>query len=164
MLSIEDIRRKSGDYDLNNVTHLLFNRRQLQSVASLLTCRELVWLDISDNQIIDVSPLSRLVKLEILVANNNKIRSLNPLKGHQTLKDVRVCGNEFQSIEKLVHDCASLKRLERFDLFPLECEESIGLDSPFDLRCTNLIADAEIRRFETDLLAACPDMTILNGS
>jgi len=50
-------------------------------------------LDLSDNQIVDLKPLSGLPNLSALALSNNQIADIKPLSSLKTLEELRIGGN-----------------------------------------------------------------------
>jgi Leucine-rich repeat (LRR) protein len=122
MLTLDQVRKQSGDYDAGRIQILRLCSMGLQSLSVLIACKDLTSLDISQNTIMDISPLSRLTSLRVLVANDNKIRSLLPLQKLGLLRDLRISNNAFSSWEAVVEQCCEFQHLKRLDLVPLQQE------------------------------------------
>eukprot|EP00730_Choanoeca_flexa_P001129 TRINITY_DN10491_c0_g1_i1.p1 TRINITY_DN10491_c0_g1~~TRINITY_DN10491_c0_g1_i1.p1 ORF type:complete len:220 (+),score=32.94 TRINITY_DN10491_c0_g1_i1:42-701(+) len=144
MLSIEQVRNVSGNYDAGRICHLVLRNQNLQNIATLIACKDITYLDISFNEIMDISALSRLVKLEHLIANDNKIRSFIPLKKLTQLVDLRVHNNEPSSIAAVVDQCKEMSKLKRLDLFAMTAES----------------ADTDVER---QICSKLPSIEVLNG-
>jgi len=53
----------------------------------------IMFLDLSGNQLIDISPLKELEQLEILVLNTNQLSDSSPLKELNNLRELYIMGN-----------------------------------------------------------------------
>jgi Leucine-rich repeat (LRR) protein len=80
------------------------------SPLSMLT--NLTVLNIENNQIADLSYLSDMTKLSILYASSNKLTSLSGLGGDLALTEIYVANNQITSIDALT----SLKKLKSLDI------------------------------------------------
>lgn len=89
----------------SNASELDLSGLGLRDIGSLAGCRELRRLNISDNQITDLSPLLDLPLLERLDASGNALRDLRPIMGLTSLRRVNVADNQ-------VADTAALGQME----------------------------------------------------
>ena len=164
MLTLDQVRKQSGDYDLGRIQTLRVQHMDLQSLSVLIACKGLTTLDISQNAIMDISPLSRLTSLQVLVANDNKIRSLLPLQKLEQLRDLRASGNAFSSWATAVEQCCELKHLERLDLIPLKeempCASCLWYVNPC---AAYQPLPAELSALESTLLGSLTQLVTLNG-
>lgn len=92
----------------NSLDELCIANCDLLSIEQLRDCGELCELDISGNEIEDISPLSNLKKLKILRAHENPINDISALENLQSLRrlDIEDC-----PIESGIELLASLPRL-----------------------------------------------------
>ncbi|XP_037796273.1 geranylgeranyl transferase type-2 subunit alpha-like [Penaeus monodon] len=85
---------KSVDLSCNELS-------SIQPLKSLVACKELL---LDDNQIVDITPLAFLKRLEKLSLSKNKIDSLDqlkPLQGIVTLKELTLSSNNICNIENI---------------------------------------------------------------
>lgn len=73
----------------------------IKSLAGLEHCRALASLDLSDNAIVDLTPIKGLPRLQQLILNTNKIVSMAPLKANTALQYIDLNANAVKDIAPL---------------------------------------------------------------
>lgn len=86
-----------------SLTELNLREKELQDedIISLKHMTNLISLDLSGNQISDLTPLSGLKDLEWLKLSNNQISDLNPLSGLKDLEFLDLSFNQISDIKPL---------------------------------------------------------------
>ena len=69
----------------------------------------LTFLDLRQNQISDISPLSKLIGLTNLYLSNNRIINVSSLKSLVNLEELRLDGNQISDISSLVENSGLVK-------------------------------------------------------
>jgi len=92
----------------SGATKLDLSDNQISDVSPLKELTNLGKLDLRYNKITDVSPLAGLTNLEVLGLYRNKISDLSPLKGLTNLKALWLGGNKISDLSPL----AGLTNLE----------------------------------------------------
>jgi hypothetical protein len=139
-----EVRRRSGEYDLDAVRVLTLPRLELEVLGAVALCHRLKAsgrrlsltltlthslsttgqeLDVSYNRVADLTPLARLRELETLRATGNRIRTLTPLREHPTLSQLFLAGNLLSDGQALLAIAGSLPGLRRLDLQQLDGSE-----------------------------------------
>ena len=75
--------------------------REVRSLAGLGCATELTWLNLTDNGISDVSPLSRLTALEVVILGHNQIMDVGPLSGLTALEWLYLNSNQISDVTPL---------------------------------------------------------------
>eukprot|EP00043_Microstomoeca_roanoka_P001939 m.35472 g.35472 ORF g.35472 m.35472 type:complete len:218 (+) comp11147_c0_seq2:45-698(+) len=115
-LKDHDVVRLSGEYDLPSVTSVQLDHMDLVSIGCLSKCSRLSFISLCSNGVHDLKPLSSLVDLATIIANNNRISSLKDISSLPKLKDLRVAGNPLPDFEVLMDELKPLQSLERLDI------------------------------------------------
>ena len=100
--------------DLLSLTHLVAGEAGIRELKGIKNLKNLSYLDLSDNQIEDISPLVALPKLKVLVLDFNQITDLSPLMGLRELEILLLDGNQIEDIAPLV--TGTLNSLTTLDL------------------------------------------------
>lgn len=108
----------------------------IRSLNGLENAVNLRFLDLSNNQISDLTPLASLgATLETLDLENNDILDITPLSGLVFLRNVNLCGNRITSLRPLAVNAAAgadsaTEGLGFGDVVAFDCElETISPDS-----------------------------------
>ncbi len=99
-------KKKSGKEDLTDavlgdVFFLEAPKKGIKSLAGLERCVNLALIDLSGNEIADVTPLSGLTNVQSLDLAGNKIKDVGPLKDLKKLQYLKLEKNEVESIAAL---------------------------------------------------------------
>ena len=108
-----DFKEKNG-YALNDagqVLGLIVRRAGLQDAALIGAFRHLVYLDLSWNELADVTPLTGLTQVTTLWLYNNQLTDVTPLSGLTQVTTLYLSGNHLTDVTPLV-DLMQVKRLE----------------------------------------------------
>jgi len=100
----EAINKPTGDIyqsDLASLTILHANNKGISNLEGLEYCTNLTWLDISTNEITDISPLSDLVNLQNVSLNNNQISNISALANLTNLTYLDASWNQIANLSPL---------------------------------------------------------------
>lgn len=81
------------NFHYTHLTHFSCRKCQISSLDGIENLPNLTFLDLSDNQIVDLSPLKRLEHLAHLTISRNLVSDLSPLLEIPTLKSVSALSN-----------------------------------------------------------------------
>ncbi len=98
--------------NLKNLEYLDASQLNITDITPLQELTKLKVLYLQRNQITDISPLSKLKKLEVLSLNGNQISSLKPLSALSELRELYLRENKIESIAAL----ANLNKLNVLEL------------------------------------------------
>jgi len=98
--------------DLSALTEFTAYKAGIIGLSGLEYCTSLVELDLSENYIRDLAPLSGLTALEVLRLGENYIQDVSPLASLANLRVLDLSTNDIQSIEPL----EQMKKLMFLDL------------------------------------------------
>lgn len=87
--------------DVEKISTIKAPSAGIKSIAGLEHCRELRELNLSGNQIEDISPLSGLKYLQSVDVSNNKVASIEALKPLTMLQYVNLGGNQIADLAPL---------------------------------------------------------------
>jgi len=87
--------------DLEYITKLVAEERNIVELTGLEYCVNLEYLDLSKNSIGDISPLAGLTGLQILHIHQNTISDISPLAGLTALKELLLGRNNISDISPL---------------------------------------------------------------
>lgn len=119
-LSTDDLRIIGS---LHNLEHLVLVRCSLSNISNLANATKLLTLDISENSVADLSPLSFLEHLTTLNVSNNAVTSTTPLSALGNLRELDISSNLVSSLmplsicTKLEVLRASYNQLDHLTLF-----------------------------------------------
>jgi uncharacterized repeat protein (TIGR02543 family) len=108
------ITNLQGIENLTNLTSLDLSHNQISDVSPLAKLTKLTDLDLSWNQISDVSPLSRLTKLTELILGDNQISDVSPLANLTNLTELDLSHNQISDVSPLAK-LTNLTELELWD-------------------------------------------------
>lgn len=112
-LSSEDLANLIDEIkELSNLIRLDLSGNQLTDITPLSQLTSLTELNIYDNQISDLNPLSTLNGLTVLVLNLNQISDLDPLSQLTNLTKLYLYNNQISDLEPL----SQLRNLIQLDL------------------------------------------------
>lgn len=70
-LTTEDMKREAKSYALDIVTRFSYINRGLTDLGQIQSLSNLVYLNLSNNKITDISQAVRILPLQVLIADNN---------------------------------------------------------------------------------------------
>ena len=122
-ITVLDIKNMTGDLTATNMS--------IRSLKGLEHAVNLTRIELSGNEIVDLTPLSNMTKLEYIFVGNNKIKCLEPLKNMHSL-EMLVADNNYISDLSPLSELASLTNLKVSDnnisdLTPVAKIEQLGL-------------------------------------
>ena len=112
LLVSQGIRSVAGLEHFTALSELQLSGNQIIDVSPLASLTKLHFLQLALNQVADVSPLAFLTKLEYLGLQDNRVVDVNPLASLPSLEWLELGGNEILDVSPL----ASLTSLERLHL------------------------------------------------
>lgn len=93
--------------DLSGLEHCLavqqidLSDNQLSDISQLAGLTKLMSLDLSGNKIEDISPLEKLVKLQYLNIENNQVKKLAPLADLKAMRSLYMSNNKIERLGQL---------------------------------------------------------------
>jgi parallel beta-helix repeat protein len=108
------IGKPTGDIyqsDLDNLTSLYADSRNIIDLTGLEHCTSLTWLRLGFNQISNISPVSNLTSLTYLVLWGNQISDISPVSNLTSLTQLWLMDNQISDISP-VSNLTSLTRLD----------------------------------------------------
>ena len=136
---------------LESITSLLIENRNISNLEGLQYCTNLGMLWLGDNQINDISPLASLTKLTTLRLNSNQISDISHLYNLTKLTQLDLTSNQISDIYSLasltnltslklannqISDVSHLSSLTKLTNLILSMNQTIDLNSL--VKCTNL--------------------------
>ncbi len=100
----EVIGKTEGDItidDLKRITYLNAADSDISNLEGLQYCEELIMIDLSYNDIEDISPLSGLPKVDYLNLGNNSIKDISSLSGYTSILTLNLSNNKIEDISPL---------------------------------------------------------------
>jgi Leucine-rich repeat (LRR) protein len=89
------------DDDLRKISTLEAKGRKIQNLSGLEKCTNLLLLDVSSNEIVDLGPIRTLGMLQSLSAAQNKIVDVTPLMELNKLQYLNLSGNQIRALQPL---------------------------------------------------------------
>jgi len=114
---------------LTQLTYLDLDNNQIVELSPLKDLTQLTQLDLFNNQISDLTPLKNLTQLTGLGLSCNQINDLSPLKDLSGLIDLNLNNNRINDLSSL----ESLKKLQHLDLTNNPIEELPSWITDFDM-------------------------------
>jgi len=109
--------------ELANVKSLDLDGKQIDDLTSMPSVKNLIFLDLGVNQIVDLKPLSAQVNLGSLILSDNQIENITPLEGLSRLEYLDLRHNRIANLKALsaITKLKTLYLSENFiqDLTPL---------------------------------------------
>ncbi|MFC5470960.1 leucine-rich repeat domain-containing protein [Cohnella suwonensis] len=102
----DDLHLQSGSItqaDLDKVEYLQISERRVKSLNGLEHAVNLIALSASDNEIVDLAPLSSLTKLNQLDLQGNQVEDVSPLSGVKSLQYLYLDDNRIRQIDGLAN-------------------------------------------------------------
>eukprot|EP00466_Bigelowiella_natans_P002216 jgi/Bigna1/82521/fgenesh1_pg.93_\ len=129
----EDLTNISIVYRMPKLSSLNVAFNRLETIQGLDACTELTVLHVSHNKLASLNGVSTsMSKLRVLTAANNRISSLEPLKGLGVLQDLWIQKNALANVAELGH-LRSISTLKRLVLNPNPLCKACG--TPESYRC-----------------------------
>ncbi|XP_063780711.1 leucine-rich repeat-containing protein 61 [Pseudophryne corroboree] len=147
-ITSEMLKSRTGKFDLESILFLKLRGLGLQELGCIGECLNLERLDLSNNHITHLAPLSSLKLMVALNLSCNRISSLEPLASCDSLQVLNVAGNLLCSADSL-HCLKGLRRLE-----------SIRLRDPVYNLGNPLCANASYRHAVLDTI---PSVRVIDG-
>ncbi|KAM5157334.1 leucine-rich repeat-containing protein 61 [Mantella aurantiaca] len=111
----EMLKSRTGEFDLESILFLKLRSLGIHELGCIGECLNLERLDLSNNHIAHLAPLSSLKVLVALNLSGNRISSLEPLTSCDNLQTLNVAGNLLCSVDS-VQCLRSLRKLESLRL------------------------------------------------
>lgn len=102
-LTVERIKQRAGEFDIEGVTTLSFVGLSLRSIAPVAACSSLTELDVSGNALSSLDALRGLEQLATLIASANRVEHLEPLRTLPALRTLRLDGNAVSNLDEVQH-------------------------------------------------------------
>uniref|UniRef100_H3A5T9 Leucine rich repeat containing 61 n=1 Tax=Latimeria chalumnae TaxID=7897 RepID=H3A5T9_LATCH len=109
------LKCRTGEFDLESILFLTLRGLGTSDLGCIGDCLNIERLDISDNNITNLTPLSSLKLLIVLNASCNRITNLDALSSCENLQSLNVAGNLLSSFDSL-RGLTPLKKLENIRL------------------------------------------------
>uniref|UniRef100_A0A8C5QDA6 Leucine rich repeat containing 61 n=1 Tax=Leptobrachium leishanense TaxID=445787 RepID=A0A8C5QDA6_9ANUR len=159
------LKSRTGEFDLESILFLKLRAVGLYELGCIGECLNLERLDLSNNHITHLGPLSSLKLMVALNVSCNRISALEPLAGCENLQTLNVAGNLLCSVETL-HCLRGLRRLESvrlrdpvYNLSNPLCSNGAYRHSMRDTVPSVRIVDGErVTGCGSDLYHLCKDM------
>ncbi|XP_061102387.1 leucine-rich repeat-containing protein 61-like [Conger conger] len=114
-ITAELLKSRTGEFDLESILFLKLRGLGIYDLGCVGECMNLERLDLSGNNITNLTPLSSLRVLLTLNLSANRINSLEAINTCYSLQSLNVAGNLISSIENL-HCLQSLRNMESIRL------------------------------------------------
>ncbi|XP_018430289.1 PREDICTED: leucine-rich repeat-containing protein 61 [Nanorana parkeri] len=114
-LTPEMLKSRTGEFDLESILFLKLRGLGVQELGCIGECLNLERLDLSNNHIAHLAPLSSLKMMAALNVSCNRVSSLEPLASCDNLQTLNVAGNALCGVEAL-HCLKGLRKLESIRL------------------------------------------------
>lgn len=85
--------------DVRNISRVVGVGKEIKNLEGLQHCTAVMLVDLSDNQITDLSPLAGLNKLQSITLAKNTIKDIKPLEGLTAVQLLDLSNNEVESLE-----------------------------------------------------------------
>ena len=128
-----------------------------EDVAALKYCKDLVYLDLTNNRITDLSFLAGLTNLRVLMLGNNKVADLAPVANLTTLEYLEIYVNAVTDLTPL----SGLTSLAYLNCCRNAFKDITPLTAMTQLKMLWIANNRQIEQAELDkLTAALPDCTV----
>ncbi|XP_072269229.1 leucine-rich repeat-containing protein 61 [Pyxicephalus adspersus] len=144
----EMLKSRTGEFDLESILFLKLRSLGIYELGCIGECSNLERLDLSNNNITHLAPLSSLKMMVALNLSCNRVSSLEPLASCDNLQTLNVAGNLLCGIDSL--QC--LKGLRKL--------ESIRLRDPVYNLSNPLCANTSYRHAVLDTI---PSVRVIDG-
>jgi internalin A len=145
--------------DVQNISTITGKGKQIKSLAGLEKCVALAAVDLSNNEIEDLSPLKDLKNIQQLILPKNKIADLKPLEGLTGLQYLDLADNQIADLVPLakLEKCyyLELSRNKVTDIAPLANLKSSVAIYLRNNQVTDLKPLAELKKLERLDLRGC---------
>ena len=133
-----------------------------EDVVGLMYCTDLVYLDLTNNKITDLSFVKNLLKLKLLCVGNNKITDLSPLSSLAELEFLEIYANAAPDVAPLT----GLTKLTHLNCARIGLSDLTTLGSMKQLKLLWMMNNKAITKEGLDaLIAALPEVNInVHGS
>lgn len=125
----EMLKSRTGEFDLESILFLKLRSLGIHELGCIGECLNLERLDLSNNHVTHLAPLSSLKMLVALNLSCNRVSSLEPLASCDNLQTLNVAGNALCTVDSL--QC--LKGLRKLESIRLR-DPIYNLSNPF---CAN---------------------------
>ena len=143
----EHLNKPTGDIintELETLTKIYARNRNIENIYGIEFCLNLDTLDIGENSISDLFPLSNLKQLSILNVDNNKITDIEPLRGLGRLTNLYLNNNNLSSINAI----SNLTKLTHLFLNNTNIQDVSTLSNLLNLQYLTLSANP-LNNFES---------------
>ncbi|KAJ8344508.1 hypothetical protein SKAU_G00318370 [Synaphobranchus kaupii] len=95
------LKSRTGEFELESILFLKLRSLGIFDLGCVGECKNLERLDLSGNNITNITPLASLRLLLVLNLSSNRISNLEPISNCDSLQSLNVAGNLISSIENL---------------------------------------------------------------
>ncbi|XP_067871393.1 leucine-rich repeat-containing protein 61 isoform X2 [Heterodontus francisci] len=122
-ITVEMLKSRTGQFDLESILFLKLKNIGICNLGCIGDCVNLERLDLSGNDISNLTPLASLKLLAVLNLSANRISNLDPLHSCENLQSLNLAGNLISSVDAL-RSLSELKILETIRLKDAICNFS----------------------------------------
>ncbi|XP_038640361.1 leucine-rich repeat-containing protein 61 [Scyliorhinus canicula] len=119
-ITAQMLKSKTGQFDLESIMLLKLKNVGICNLGCIGDCVNLERLDLSGNNISNLTPLASLKLLTVLNLSANRISKLDPLHSCENLQNLNLSGNLISSVDVL-RPLSELKNLETIRLKDTVC-------------------------------------------
>lgn len=87
--------------DVKNISRVVGRGKQIKSLEGLQHCKQIMLVDLEDNEITDLGPISELKLLQSVTLAGNKITDLAPLKGLVKMQLLDIARNQVTDLSPI---------------------------------------------------------------
>lgn len=122
---------------LKNLTHLyMYNNRDLTNIKGVEGMDSLIYLDIQDSRVSDLTPIANLIKLEVLDIQSTPVSNLTPLTNLLNLQKISLVSTNVSDVSPILN-----KPLTKLYLYGTQVTDFSGLNAsgiPYNTTTTNV--------------------------
>ncbi|XP_067829427.1 leucine-rich repeat-containing protein 61 isoform X1 [Heptranchias perlo] len=164
-ITVELLKSRTGEFDLESILFLKLRNVGICNLGCIGDCVNLERLDLSGNDISNLTPLASLKLLIVLNLSANRISNLDPLRSCENLQSLNLAGNLISSVDALC-SLTELKNLETIRLKDTVCNFSNPVCMNTSYRCAVLEIFPKIKVLDgervsgrgSDLYQLCKDI------
>jgi len=119
-------KNKISEYSidsLGNIMEIKIQKFELNSIPNtLIQCKDLINLDLSYNQIVDITPLQELKNIQKINLSRNKIWNISPLKNLKNIELLDLSNNEIVNFKNVNHLIDNFRLISNWIGNPIDIE------------------------------------------
>ncbi|MDR1700467.1 MAG: leucine-rich repeat domain-containing protein [Lachnoclostridium sp.] len=152
--STEELNGLANMKRINEINIITCNLKDIEFLSGCQNLTPQSYIGLENNQIVDITPMSHIRKLDTIDLTNNQIKDIEPLSGLKSIKELSLFGNPIKDIRPLSSLRQGIKmlwlgRAQIKDIHPLSDLTELTFLNLSDNQITDLAPLVNLKKLKT---------------